>query len=227
MPPFAGEGMCAGLRDAVALSWRLVGILDCTLGQDVLKSYESERIAHAKHYIQFSRDLGDIICIADPMKAAERDARMMADLAARNHMPITGDLVKLGPGIWCEDTDTAGELSPQGMVKFDGQTNRFDQAVGQGWMILAVECETDGLLSDSQKDAFGKLGGQLFSIGTQGCDVETLDASYVDWMTAANANYAIIRPDFYVAATAETSAQLAACLDMILERLEQPSLQSV
>jgi len=167
MPPFAGEGMCAGLRDAVALSWRLLGILDGKLSRDVLDSYESERIEHAKHYIQFSRDLGDIICIADPDKAAERDARMMADLAARNHEPITGDLVKLGPGIWCEDTASAGELSPQGLVQFDGRTDRFDQAVGQGWMILSLGSPTNSLPNGPQMEVFKQLGGRVFSVGAQ------------------------------------------------------------
>jgi 3-(3-hydroxy-phenyl)propionate hydroxylase len=221
MPPFAGEGMCAGLRDAVALSWRLLGILDDTLRTDVLDSYESERIEHAKHYIQFSRDLGEIICIDDPEKAIERDARMMGDLSARNNEPITGDLVKLGAGIWCEDTATAGELSPQGMVEFDGSIDRFDQAVGQGWMILAVDTTTNGLLSSPHIDALKRLGGRLFSVGAEGRDVTTLDVSYTNWMTYADANYAIIRPDFYVAATAKTPAQLAICFDTLLERLGQ------
>jgi 3-(3-hydroxy-phenyl)propionate hydroxylase len=213
--------MCAGLRDAVALSWRLLGILDDTLRTDVLDSYESERIEHAKHYIQFSRDLGEIICIDDAEKAIERDARMMGDLSARNNEPITGDLVKLGAGIWCEDTATAGELSPQGMVEFDGSIDRFDQAVGQGWMILAVDTTTNGLLSSPHIDALKRLGGRLFSVGAEGRDVTTLDVSYTNWMTYADANYAIIRPDFYVAATAKTPAQLAICFDTLLERLGQ------
>ncbi|MDG1530960.1 MAG: bifunctional 3-(3-hydroxy-phenyl)propionate/3-hydroxycinnamic acid hydroxylase [Paracoccaceae bacterium] len=219
MPPFAGEGMCAGLRDAVGLHWRLSAILDGTLDMNVLQSYESERIEHAKHYIQFSRDLGDIICIADKEKADERDARMMADLAARNHEPITGDLVKLGPGVWCEGTATAGELSPQGIVQYQGREGRFDQAVGQGWMVLAVECSTVGLMSDTQRAALKKVGGRLLSLGSQGHEVETLDASYRDWMSKADAHYAIIRPDFYVAATAKTPEHLATCFDTILDRL--------
>lgn len=219
MPPFAGEGMCAGLRDAVALSWRLLGILDGKLSTGVLDSYESERIEHAKHYIQFSRDLGDIICIADPDKAAMRDARMMADLVARDHEPITGDLVKLGSGIWCEDTETAGELSPQGMVQFDGHIDRFDQAVGQGWMVLAIDCSADNVLRSDQVDALSSFGGRVLSLGPDGRDVQTLDATYQDWMTAAEAQYAIIRPDFYVAATARTPAQLVACFDRVLGQL--------
>jgi len=219
MPPFAGEGMCAGLRDAVALSWRLNAILDGTLGADILQSYESERIAHAKHYIQFSRDLGDIICIADAEKAAERDARMMADLVERNHEPITGDLVKLGAGIWCEDTASAGELSPQGLVKFEKREGRFDQTVGQGWMILALDHPTEDLLSPAHSRALEKLGGRLLSLGPSGCDVETLDDSYTKWMAETAAHYAIIRPDFYVAATASSPEHLAACFSTVVERL--------
>ncbi|MFK7874384.1 MAG: bifunctional 3-(3-hydroxy-phenyl)propionate/3-hydroxycinnamic acid hydroxylase [Paracoccaceae bacterium] len=221
MPPFAGEGMCAGLRDAVALAWRLTAILDEKVTPDVLLSYESERSAHAHHYIQFSRELGEIICIADPQKAAERDARMMADLAARNHKPITGDLVSLGPGLWCEDTPGAGELSPQGIVRFEGRHDRFDQAVGTGWMILAFNASTEGLLNDQQTQAFKSLGGIVVTVGRpgSGCDVIADGDVYDTWAAQTQANYAIIRPDFYVAATAATSAQLRACLDLILEQL--------
>jgi len=203
MPPFAGEGMCAGLRDAVALGWRLAGILDGTLPHSVLHSYESERIAHAKHYIQFSQDLGDIICIADEAEAKARDARMMADLAARDHAPITGDLVKLGPGIWCEGTPGAGELSPQGVVQFEGRTDRFDQAVGQGWLILAIDRPAETLLTPAQRAVLARLGGRVLSVG--GADT--------------GAPYVILRPDFYVAATAATPEDLGACFESIIRKL--------
>lgn len=219
MPPFAGEGMCAGLRDAVALGWRLEAILDGTLPQDVLHSYESERIAHAQHYIQFSQDLGDIICIADEAAAAARDTRMMAELAARNHEPITGDLVKLGPGVWCEDSAGAGELSPQGVVKYGETTDRFDQAVGQGWMVLAIDQHTDGLLAQAQLDRLASLGGAVLSVGASGCDVTTTDETYTNWMAETGAGFAIIRPDFYVAATAASPDALRGQFDKIMDRL--------
>ncbi|MGJ8610993.1 MAG: bifunctional 3-(3-hydroxy-phenyl)propionate/3-hydroxycinnamic acid hydroxylase, partial [Octadecabacter sp.] len=221
MPPFAGEGMCAGLRDAVSLAWRLNGILDGTLKTKALQSYESERIAHAKHYIQFSQDLGDIICIADADKAAERDARMMADLAARDHMPITGDMVKLGSGVWCEDTPSAGELSPQGIVQFNGRQDRFDQAVGQGWMILALDRPVDGVLCAAHTAVLAQLGGRFLSVGPDGsgCDVITADTTYTDWALDTGAHYVILRPDFYVAATATSAQHLADCMGTIIDRL--------
>ncbi|WP_439140940.1 bifunctional 3-(3-hydroxy-phenyl)propionate/3-hydroxycinnamic acid hydroxylase MhpA [Planktotalea sp.] len=219
MPPFAGEGMCAGLRDAVALSWRLAGILDGSLPQDVLQSYESERMEHAKHYIQFSQDLGEIICITDPDKAAERDARMIADLRARDHLPITGDLVKLGAGAWCEESAGAGELSPQGFVRFNKIEDRFDQAVGQGWLILAINQSAAEILTPTQSEIFVQLNGCVLSVGDGDCDVQTLDDSYTNWMQNVDGNFAIIRPDFYVAATAKTPEGVRACFDQIITKL--------
>ena len=88
-------------------------------------------------------------------------------------------------------------------------------------MILSVDTTTDGVLNAPQMDAFESLGGRIFSVGAEGYDVTTLDDSYTEWMKFADANYAIIRPDFYVAATANTPAQLAKCLDTLLERLGQ------
>lgn len=221
MPPFAGEGMCAGLRDAVALSWRLAGILNGTLRPAVLQSYESERMEHAKHYIRFSQDLGEIICIADPQEAALRDARMIAELEARNHEPVTGDLVKLGPGLWCEGTPSAGELSPQGLVTCGGLEDRFDQTVGQGWFVIAVNAATQGLLSETQARQLENLGGKCLSIGPKGapCDVTSLDGAYDDWMRETGCSYFILRPDFYVAATAKTPQQLGQCFDALMEKL--------
>ena len=221
MPPFAGEGMCAGLRDAVAMGWRLPAVLRGQLGLGVLKSYESERIAHARHYIQFSQDLGEIICIADPDKAAERDARMMAELAARDYTPISGDLVKLGPGVWCADTPSAGELSPQGVVAFKGREDRFDQAVGVGWFLLGLEAPVAGALRADQEAHLAALGGRALSLGPEGSgfDVVTRDACYASWMRDTGARYAIVRPDFYVAATAQDIESLRASFDTLSHRL--------
>ena len=221
MPPFAGEGMCAGLRDALSLGWRLNGILDGLFGDDILDSYVSERIHHAKHYIDFSQELGKIICISDPKEAAARDTQMIADLAARNHEPIHGDNCELGSGIWCENTKDAGRLSTQGIVEMNGQTGLFDQCVGQGWFVLAINKDTEDLLSEGHQKAFASIGGKVLKIGTPEteCDVIDRDATYANWMKEIDANYVILRPDFYTAATAKTPEDLRTCLTQLLSKL--------
>ena len=221
MPPFAGEGMCAGFRDAVALSWRLNGIVEGKLDDAVLDSYVSERIHHAKHYIDFSQQLGKIICITDEEEAAERDRSMKAELAARNHEPITGDLVHLGSGVWCEDTAGAGELSTQGFVEVDGKRDRFDQIVGQGWMVVGLDVDPADALTKAQRDTLKFLDGRTVKIGASGsnCDAIDVDGTYAKWMASIDSKYFILRPDFYAAATAKSAVDLGERFTQVLEKL--------
>ncbi|MGV9362279.1 bifunctional 3-(3-hydroxy-phenyl)propionate/3-hydroxycinnamic acid hydroxylase MhpA [Amycolatopsis sp. NPDC003731] len=51
-PPFIGQGMGAGLRDAVNLAWKLAGVLDGTLPASALGTYEVERKPHARAMIR-------------------------------------------------------------------------------------------------------------------------------------------------------------------------------
>lgn len=221
MPPFAGEGMCAGFRDAVALSWRLNAILEGNLNANILDSYESERLHHAKHYIDFSQELGNIICVSDPEKVAERDRTMKAELAARNNEPISGDHCNLGSGVWCENTPAAGELSTQGVVTANGKTALFDQTFGQGWFIVGVNADCEDILDAYQTAAWNMLGGQCVTIGSAGsqCDATDVDGTYTHWMEQIDATYFILRPDFYVAATAKSKNALSHRLNEIFTRL--------
>jgi len=216
MPPFAGEGMCAGFRDAVALAWRLNGIIEGKYNDAVLDSYVSERIHHAKHYIDFSQELGRIICITDEEEASARDKKMMAELAARNHEPITGDLVHLGSGVWCEGQAAAGELSTQGVVEMDGKRGLFDQTVGQGWIVVGLNQDPAHALTTKQLEVLRFLEGRTVSVGAAGCDALDVDGTYTQWLSSIDATYLILRPDFYVAATAKSSGDLTRCFDEII-----------
>ncbi|MFJ7218856.1 bifunctional 3-(3-hydroxy-phenyl)propionate/3-hydroxycinnamic acid hydroxylase [Amycolatopsis sp. NPDC098790] len=57
-PPFIGQGMGAGLRDAVNLAWKLAGVLDGTLPETVLGTYEPERKPHATTMIRLAKLMG-------------------------------------------------------------------------------------------------------------------------------------------------------------------------
>ena len=221
MPPFAGEGMCAGVRDAVAMAWRLNGILEGKFGPKVLDSYTSERIEHAKHYIAFSQELGQIICIADDTVAAERDARMIADLAARGGVPVPTDICQLGAGAWCEESAHAGELSVQGVVEAGGKRGRFDQVVGQGWVLLGHEADPVAALTEAQRAEFSALDGvgvRLAAPGRTG-DAVDVEGTMGAWLDRIGAAYVLIRPDFYVALTADSPDQLQARFARVMRSL--------
>ncbi|MFJ5264027.1 bifunctional 3-(3-hydroxy-phenyl)propionate/3-hydroxycinnamic acid hydroxylase [Streptomyces sp. NPDC088387] len=60
-PPFIGQGLCAGLRDAQNLAWKLHAVLRGSAGQDLLDSYESERRPHATTMIRRATALGQLM----------------------------------------------------------------------------------------------------------------------------------------------------------------------
>ena len=57
-PPFIGQGMGAGVRDAANLSWKLAGVLQGGLPQSVLDTYEIERKPHVRALIRTAKLVG-------------------------------------------------------------------------------------------------------------------------------------------------------------------------
>ncbi|MFZ9628443.1 MAG: FAD-dependent monooxygenase [Ilumatobacteraceae bacterium] len=67
MPPFMGQGLCSGVRDADNLAWRLDEVLGGA-DEPVLDGYATERRAHAEQVIAMSVDAGRTLArlAADP-----------------------------------------------------------------------------------------------------------------------------------------------------------------
>lgn len=57
-PPFIGQGMGAGIRDAANLAWKAAGVIDGSLPDVVLDGYEAERRPHARAMIRLARSVG-------------------------------------------------------------------------------------------------------------------------------------------------------------------------
>ena len=57
-PPFVGQGMGAGLRDAMNLSWKIAGVLSGDLPESVLDTYQAERKPHARAMIRLAKLVG-------------------------------------------------------------------------------------------------------------------------------------------------------------------------
>jgi len=60
-PPYAGQGMNSGVRDAHNLGWKLAAVIGGTLPDTVLNSYESERRDHAWSLIRLALNLGEVM----------------------------------------------------------------------------------------------------------------------------------------------------------------------
>lgn len=69
MPPFIGQGLNSGIRDASALAWRIGAILRGGADQHLISSYNLERKAHVDVVMKRAIDLGEPICQTDPERS--------------------------------------------------------------------------------------------------------------------------------------------------------------
>ena len=60
MPPFAGQGMNGGIRDAANLAWKLIEIVKGRIGPRLLETYERERRGHVEQMIRLALRMGAI-----------------------------------------------------------------------------------------------------------------------------------------------------------------------
>ena len=132
MPPFAGQGMCSGLRDAANLAWKLDLVLAGVAADALLDSYQSERLPSAKAAIEFSMELGKVICVPDPAEAAARDEAMA--LAVGDEPAPAPGLPDITTGFIHPTTPHAGRQLVQG--KDRGQP--FDDVHGTGWRLVVL-----------------------------------------------------------------------------------------
>jgi 2-polyprenyl-6-methoxyphenol hydroxylase-like FAD-dependent oxidoreductase len=103
--------MCTGIRDAANLAWKLDLILTGRAGPDLLATYEEERRPSAVFAIDFSIELGKVICVPDPAEAAARDEAMAA--AVTGEVSEVAGLPGLTAGLVHPDAPLAGEQFPQ------------------------------------------------------------------------------------------------------------------
>ena len=93
MPPFAGQGLSAGVRDAGNLAWKVALAVRGALPDAALDSYEAERRPHAEAIMRLAVGLGSVIQTADPRRARMRDAVGRATQAVP---PLAAWLRRLG-----------------------------------------------------------------------------------------------------------------------------------
>jgi 2-polyprenyl-6-methoxyphenol hydroxylase-like FAD-dependent oxidoreductase len=193
-PPFAGQGLCAGFRDALALAWRLDLALRGNAAPALLDSYQSERKDHAQAWIFNAIELGKVICVLDPAAAAQRDAGMKAAREAGLAPPSSGILPRLGPGLHLAD-DHGGTLAAGGAVSHGGAQGHFDDVVGSGFVLIARGA--DPQLSPQSAALLHDLGGIAVGLGTA-TGADDRHGAYTRWLDDLGADTALIRPDFYV-----------------------------
>jgi 2-polyprenyl-6-methoxyphenol hydroxylase-like FAD-dependent oxidoreductase len=214
MPPFMGQGFNSGVRDAIALAWRIDLILGGIADPELLDSYTTERLPHVKQIVESSVEVGQIMCITDPKAAEQRNValRAMRDNPDMQHSQPDW---RLGPGCFMPDDPAAGFLGHQGRVEKNGASGLLDDLAGPGrFSLLGNGVDPLAGLSDEARSVWRQLGGLSVTIGAD--DFDDVDGSYVQWFEALDAAIVLVRPDFQVygaAANARHADEMVMTLD--------------
>lgn len=197
MPPFAGQGMCAGIRDGANLTWRLDRVLSGASPDSLLDTYGTERTTHVRYFINFSMGLGNVICISDAEAAAGRDAGMRAALEDPSLAPEPEAPPHLENGVLGFHPAT-GYLTPQGRVSDGTTTALLDDVRGYGWTVLSTRPEVADAISPDIKAWAEENGVRVLTVGAEGLDLQDVDGTYKEWFAELETEVAVIRPDFYL-----------------------------
>ncbi|WP_104528535.1 bifunctional 3-(3-hydroxy-phenyl)propionate/3-hydroxycinnamic acid hydroxylase [Blastococcus saxobsidens] len=138
-PPFVGQGLGLGLRDAHQLAWKLAAVLAGEAGDDLLDTYQAEREPHARALIRVALLLGALMTgggrggavVRRAVLAAVRRIPAVARLATDSRTP------PLRRGLLVERRGRAGRrlagtLVPQPEVLVEGLPCRLDDVLGDG-----------------------------------------------------------------------------------------------
>jgi 2-polyprenyl-6-methoxyphenol hydroxylase-like FAD-dependent oxidoreductase len=195
MPPFLGQGMGSGIRDAKNLAWKLDLVLRGVSHDTLLDTYSPERQPHSERYAEISMELARVLCTIDPDEARRRDEAILSGI-----MPplkpfpwiFTGILQQGAPS---EVQAVIGRLGPQGAIRLGQRNGRADDVVGPGWQILSRR-DLAPLYDPEVRRLLECLSFRSVHFGPGGAaDTEGV---YSKYFSDKQLDAVVVRPDFYV-----------------------------
>jgi 3-(3-hydroxy-phenyl)propionate hydroxylase len=201
-PPFIGQGMGAGMRDALNLAWKLACVLDGTLPSSVLDTYQAERKPHATTMIKLAKLIG----------SAMTEGGELGNVLRRMAVPRLGLLPGLRNQILSSQTPAlhrselvlrprlrrglAGSLCPNADL---GDGRRLDDVTAGQFAVITTDSPSRDLMAEAWR-----LGGTIRAVepGTE------LD----HWLRGRGARAAVVRPDGTVLCASRDLAAACATL---------------
>jgi 3-(3-hydroxy-phenyl)propionate hydroxylase len=177
-PPFVGQGLVAGLRDAANLSWKLAWAVKGYASETILESYDQERRPHAKAIIDLARFMGHLIM----PRGATRAVLIHGLVRLLRVLPSVRsffDDLKIKPrnsfkqGLFAHDPrdhrSLGGTWLPQGLVRSaDGRIQLSDGLLGDRLVMIGLGLHPAQGLDEPLRKAWRGVGGEFLRINARG-----------------------------------------------------------
>ncbi|MCV7078355.1 bifunctional 3-(3-hydroxy-phenyl)propionate/3-hydroxycinnamic acid hydroxylase MhpA [Mycobacterium szulgai] len=201
-PPFIGQGMGAGIRDATNLTWKLAGVLTRNLPADVLDSYEQERKPHAKAMIRLALIMGWSMTAGGRVGNAVRNAvvpRLHLIPGARGLVTNSRTPALHKSALVRRTFDgrrLAGKLCPNPALPVGA---RLDTLLGNGFALITAEPPTC-----TQRELLRQRGAAIVHAPPE--------SQLAQWLERGDTTAVIVRPDRTVMLASRQLSALCAAM---------------
>ncbi|MEJ3742758.1 bifunctional 3-(3-hydroxy-phenyl)propionate/3-hydroxycinnamic acid hydroxylase [Actinomycetes bacterium KLBMP 9797] len=197
-PPFIGQGMCAGIRDAANLTWKLALVLTGRADDRLLSTYEAERRPYARRVVRMAILVGWLMTggtarTARVRRAVLRTATRLPGVE-RRALDVAWPAFAAGP-LTARRDRAAGRLCPQPRVRVDSGDLPLDQVLGSGFAI--VSRRDDVAAFDPATRAY------FDALDTRVVPCDDRDGTLTALLDRAGADALLVRPDRVIAASAD------------------------
>ncbi|HYF18910.1 MAG TPA: bifunctional 3-(3-hydroxy-phenyl)propionate/3-hydroxycinnamic acid hydroxylase [Ramlibacter sp.] len=217
-PPFMGQGMCQGLRDAGNLAWKLAAVLRGEAHEALLDSYAAERRPHVEATTLMARQLGQLLSERDPGRARDRDARLRAEAGGGPLTLVRQALIPpLRQGLIASGAPRAGEVLPQPRVQDGTRELLLHDLLGARWQLVLLPEVAAQVAPAAAAHGVAAivLGERRAGLPTGVRAVSETGTLLRNWLTEAGVRGALVRPDHYVYGGFADAAQ---ALDLLRHR---------
>lgn len=180
MPPFLGQGMCSGIKDAANLSWKLDFVLRGFATDSLLNTYESERKPYVEKVIESDLWLSNMIQTTNPETAMQRDQHLSS--LPPSERKLNAPIIKLGGAVF-DHADLCGLPVPQPITNANV---KHDDLLGEHLTLIG-----EAFVPESIKKL---VAMDLIKL------IQEPSEQMQDWLNKNNTKAALIRPDRYVQA---------------------------
>lgn len=195
-PPFAGQGMATGLKDAANLAWKLAHQIQGRASNTLLDTYESERRPHQIKMLSLARRLGSMMMPKNQLHAmlvrlfftaANKipTIRRLLEIRGTNVTPVYGRVIN--------DKSKMGQLIPQPRLD-DGRL--FDELLGPEYSVISFDCDAKDILSPEEYANWNNKG--LTQIQLSPTNNPKAYTIFKEWLGDCHNRILIIRPDRFV-----------------------------
>lgn len=186
-PPFAGQGMMAGLRDAYNLSWKLAAVLRGRLPSSLLDSYDRERRPQVRQIINFARYVGNVILPQNRLSAGVRNIVFNTMRWMGIHSDERGLAIKKNPNhingsSWRHHLrrrvlKLGTELPQYRLEDGVGTVLWMDDCLAGRFQLLSFNCAVESYLEPETLLRWSQLQGGFLRIGSRGRGEPLTDGS--------------------------------------------------